>query len=169
MNACILTAAQIDSYARHLHSEERAPATIEKYLRDVRIFSAWLQGRPVTKELASQWKAALLAENQAPATVNTKLSAINGLFRFLGWDDCRVKFLKLQRRVFRDASRELSRGDYDKLLEAAGRLGLHRLELLLQTICATGVRVSEVRYITVEAALAGRAEIASPATGSGGR
>lgn len=156
----VLTDRWIRSYARFLRKEERAPATVEKYIRDVRAFAAWLGGRPVTKDLSAQWKAALLEENQAPATVNAKLSAINGLFRFLGWNGCRVKFLKLQRRVFRDASRELSRSEYDRLVEAAGKAPGDRLSLLLQTICATGIRVSEVRYITVQAALAGRTEVA---------
>lgn len=156
----VLTDRWIRSYARFLRKEERAPATVEKYIRDVRAFAAWLDGRPVTKDLCSQWKAALLGENQAPATVNAKLSAINGLFRFLGWNGCRVKFLKLQRRVFRDASRELSRSEYDRLVEAAGKASEDRLSLLLQTICATGIRVSEVRYITVQAALTGRTEVA---------
>ena len=101
MKNCILTAAQIARYARALRMEERAPATIEKYLRDVRSFAAWLEGRPVSKELAARWKEGLLGSGLAPATVNAKLSALNGLFRFLGWEDCRVRFLKLQRRADR--------------------------------------------------------------------
>ena len=122
---------------------------MEKYRRDAAAFAVWLAGEPVTKELASQWKNHLLAEGLAPVTVNSKISAINGLFRFLGWDECRVKFLKLQRRTFRDASRDLSRQEYDRLLSAASGY----VELLLQTISSTGIRVSEVRYITVEARL----------------
>lgn len=153
----VLTVKHIHEYQRHLSAEERAPATIEKYVRDNRSFLCWLDGREVTRELAAQWKSHLLSIGQAPATINAKLSAINSLFRFLGWDDCRVKFLKLQRRLFRDASRDLSRAEYDRLLEAAA--GTAQVELLLQTICATGIRVSEVRYITVEAARLGRAEI----------
>ena len=144
MKNCILTAAQIARYARALRTEERAPATIEKYLRDVRSFAAWLEGRPVSKELAARWKEGLLGSGLAPATVNAKLSALNGLFRFLGWEDCRVRFLKLQRRAFRDPARDLTREEYGRLLE---------------TICAAGLRVSEVRCITAEAVLAGRAEI----------
>lgn len=155
----ILTAALISAYDRFLRSEERAPATVEKYLRDVRVFAAWLAGRAVSKELSAQWKAQLLAEGQAPATINAKLSALNGLFQFLGWSDCRVKALKLQRRVFRDASRELTKAEYGRLVEAAGSSEIPWLELLLQTICATGIRVSEVKYITVEAVQAGRADI----------
>lgn len=159
MKNCILTAAQIARYARALRTEERAPATIEKYLRDVRSFSAWLEGRPVSKELAARWKEGLLGSGLAPATVNAKLSALNGLFRFLGWEDCRVRFLKLQRRAFRDPARDLTREEYGRLLETANRQGRGRLALLLETICAAGLRVSEVRCITAEAVLAGRAEI----------
>ena len=106
-----LTNAHITAYARFLREEERAPATIKKYLRDIRSFTTWLERRPATKELASRWKASLLEGGQSPATVNAKLSAVNGLFRFLGWEDCRVKFLKLQHRVFRNVSRELSKED----------------------------------------------------------
>ena len=159
MKNCILTAAQIARYARALRTEERAPATIEKYLRDVRSFAAWLEGRPVSKELAARWKEGLLGSGLAPATVNAKLSAVNGLFRFLGWEDCRVRFLKLQRRAFRDPARDLTREEYGRLLETANRQGRGRLALLLETICAAGLRVSEVRCITAEAVLAGRAEI----------
>ena len=154
-----LTDAHITAYARFLREEERAPATIEKYLRDIRAFTAWLELRPVTKVLASQWKASLLEGGQSPTTVNAKLSAVNGLFRFLGWEDCRVKFLKLQHRVFRNASRELTKEEYHRLLNAAQRQGRDRLELLMETICATGVRVSEVRFITVEALRELRADV----------
>ena len=159
MKNCILTAAQIARYARALRTEERAPATIEKYLRDVRSFAAWLEGRPVSKELVARWKEGLLGSGLAPATVNAKLSALNGLFRFLGWEDCRVRFLKLQRRAFRDPARDLTREEYGRLLETANRQGRGRLALLLETICAAGLRVSEVRCITAEAVQAGRAEI----------
>ena len=155
MNARILTMDAITAYAQFLQEEERAPATIEKYVRDISRFSAWLGSKEVSKELAAAWKAELLAQGLNPATVNAKISALNGLFKFLGWDDCRVKFLKLQRRAFRDASRDLTKSEYVKLLSAA----VGWLALLLETICATGIRVSEVKYITVEAAQAGRADI----------
>ena len=109
---------------------------------------------------AARWRDSLLAKGLSPATVNAKLCALNGLFRFLGWNDCRVKFLKIQRRAFRDPVRELSLADYHRLLDAAQRRGQARLALLLETICATGVRVSEVRFLTVEAAKRGRADVA---------
>ena len=87
------------------------------------------------------------------------LAALNCLFRFLAWEECRVKFLKIQRRMFREPDRELTRPEYDRLLAAAQAAGLERLALLMETICATGVRVSEVKYFTVESARRGRAEI----------
>ena len=155
MNRQILQ-SHIAAYADFLRQEERAPATVEKYLRDVRTFASWLDGRLVTKQLAAEWKACLLSRGLSPATVNGKVSAVNGLFRFLGWEDCRVKFLKLQRRAFRDASRDLTRSDFERLRSAASG----KLALLLESICATGIRVSEVRYITVEAARNGRADVA---------
>ncbi len=159
MEDYILTQSHIDSYLQYLCSEERAEATIEKYLRDIRVFAAWLEDKPVTKETATQWKAYLSAQGMSPATVNAKLSAVNGLFCFLGWEGCRVKFLKMQRRMFRDTSRELTRSEYDLLVKTARRQGQEWLALVMETICATGIRVSEVKYITVEAAQAGQASI----------
>lgn len=158
MNEYRLTTEQIAAYGRSLRREEHAPGTIEKYLRDVRAFAAWLDGRAATQELAAEWKGHLLSTGHAPGTVNSMLAALNGLFRFLGWD-IRVKFLKVQRRLFRDQSRELTREEFDLLVSTAKSSGKERLALLMETICATGVRVSEVRYLTVEAAQQGRAEI----------
>lgn len=158
MNDHRLNPEQITAYGLYLRREEHAPGTIEKYLRDVRAFAAWLDGRPVTKELAAAWKEHLLATGHSPSTVNSMLAALNSLFRFLGWD-IRIKFLKIQRRMFRDQARELTREEYDLLVSTARASGKERLALLMEAICATGVRVSEVRYLTVEAALAGRADI----------
>ena len=159
MNAYRLTEERIASYARHLRLEEKSPGTVEKYLRDIRAFAVWLDRRPVSKELATAWKSHLLEQGYAPVTINSMLSALNGLFKFLGWNECQVKFLKIQRRLFRDTNRELTRGEYDRLLATAKELGRDRLALLIETIGATGIRVSEVKYITVEAARKGKAEI----------
>ena len=155
-----ISGSQIAAYGSYLRAEERSPGTVEKYLRDVRAFARWLGGRPVTKELAAGWKEHLLEQGYAPVTINAMLTSLNRFFAFAGWDACRVKFLKIQRRLFRDDSRELTRSEYDRLLAAAREQGRERLALLLETICATGIRVSEVRYVTVETARTGRAEIA---------
>ncbi len=152
-------AGQLAAFRRWLLEEEREPATIEKYLREVRAFAAWLGGAPVTKEGATAWKACLTASGFQSGTVNGKLSALNKFFTFLGWPDCRVKYLKIQRRVFRSSERELSREEYARLLETARALGRERLALLIETICATGIRVSELKYITVESVRDERTEI----------
>lgn len=154
-----LTANHIAAFEAYLRREERAPSSIEKYLRAVGEFAAWLDGGAVTKEAVLSWKASLLAGGLSPATVNGKLSALNGLFRCLGWERCRVKFLRLQRRVFRERNRELTREEYMRLLEAARASGRGRLALLMESMCSTGIRVSEVRYLTVEAARGGQAQV----------
>ena len=155
-----LTQHQIQAYAHYLLAEEKSGATVEKYLRDIRSFACWLDGRDISKELTSEWKSHLVSQDYAPTTVNAMLSALNSLLDFLGFGDCRVKFLKVQRRMFRDDSRDLTRSDYNALTAAAKAQNKTRLALLMEAICATGIRVSEVQYITVEAARAGRAEVA---------
>lgn len=154
-----ITRERMDSFGRYLSQEERSRGTVEKYLRDVRELAAWLGGREVTKEGLSQWKEVLRDRGRAPATINGKLAAVNSFLGFLGWTDCRVKALKLQRRLFRETGKELTRQEYGRLVEAAKTMGKERLVLLMETICATGIRASEVRYITQEAARTGRAEI----------
>ena len=154
-----ITSGQIAAFAAMLRAAERSRGTIEKYTRDIRAFAAWLGKRPVDKQAAAAWKQALQERDYAPATVNAMLIALNRFFVFLGWQDCRVKLLKVQRRLFRSAERDLSREEYLRLIETAQAEGKERLALLMETICATGIRVSEVRYITVEAARQGRAEI----------
>lgn len=154
-----ITEETLAAFARQLGEEERSPATLEKYLREVRQFAAFLGGREVTRDLAAAWREELSAR-QSPATVNGKLTALDRLLAFLGWEDCRVKHLRVQRQLFRDSARELSREEYARLVETARRLGRGRLSLLMETICATGIRVSEVRYITAEAVREGRTEIA---------
>ena len=147
------------AFRQWLREEEREPATIEKYLREVELFAVWAEGQAITKEVVAKWKAYLTASGFQPGTVNGKLSALNKFFAFLGWLDCRVKYLKIQRRVFRNTDRELNREEYFRLLETARGLGRERLALLIETICATGIRVSEIKYITVESICNKRAEI----------
>ena len=113
----------------------------------------------MTKELTAAWKEGLVAQGYAPATVNAMLAAVNGLLAFLGREDCRVKLLRIQRRLFRDPARELTGEEYRRLLDTARARGRERLALLMEAICATGIRVSEVKYLTVEAAKQGRTDI----------
>ena len=154
-----ITMNQINAFAAYLRDEEREASTIEKYLRDVRAFLAWANGRAINKALAAAWKENLKAEGYQPETINSKLSALNKFLAFLGHPECRVKYLKIQHRLFRRTDRELTKEEYEKLLDTAGDLGKDRLALLMEAICATGIRVSEVKYITVEAAQAGRTDV----------
>lgn len=153
-----ITPTDIDGYCLSLRSDERAAGTVAKYRRDLAAFALWLDGRSATRENAASWKTHLLERGCKPETVNSKLSAINGFFAFMGWP-IKVKFLKIQHQLFRDPARELSRQEYDRLLTVARETGQERLALIMETLCATGIRVSELRYITVEAAKAGRATI----------
>ena len=160
MSGRILTMNQFELFQQHLVGEEREQSTIEKYMREVRLFQTWLMERSVTTEIVASWKSYLRTEGYQPETINSKLSALNKFFRFLGWMECRIKYLKIQRKLFRGTERELTKAEYIRLLETANRGGKVRLALLIETICATGIRVSEVKYITVEAVEKGRAEIA---------
>ncbi len=153
------TEEMLTAYEGYLREEEHKQTTIEKYMRDIRFFTSWLGGRPVEKAVVLEWKEYLQTKGLAPATINAKLSALNGLFQFAGMKECSVKFLRIQRQMFREPSRELTQDEYKRLLGRARREGKERLALLIETICATGIRVSEVAYITVEAARKGRAEI----------
>ena len=149
---------QLSDFARQLQEDERSPATIENYLRHIRAFAAWAGGQAVTKDLATQWKEHLISQYR-PGTVNTMLVSLNRFFAFLGWYDCQVKTLRIQRRLFREDCKELTREEYQRLIAAAQSTGRERLMLLMETICSTGIRVSEVKYITVEALKLGKAEI----------
>ena len=159
MERRIITARQLYAFERHLQDEERSGATLKKYLREAGRFAAWLGDGEVTKAKVALWKETLRDASYSPATINGKLTALDRLLRFLGWEDCCVKHLRLQRRLFRESSRELTRSEYERLVAAADTLGRKRLALLMETICATGIRVSEVQYITWEAASQGKAEI----------
>jgi len=122
-----ITLGQITAFRQHLLEEEREPATIEKYLRDVRGFAAWIGGQAVTKETVTRWKEQLATSGCQAVTVNGKISAVNKFFTFLGWTDCRVKYLRIQRRMFRNTERELTKDEYSRLVETAQCLGRERL------------------------------------------
>ena len=148
----------IEKYKNYLIDEERSQATVEKYVRDIGFFSEWLSGREVNKRLVLEYKESLMGE-YAPRSVNSVISSLNSLFDYLGWHDCRVKTLKIQKQIFADRDRELTEAEYDRLLRAAKSKKNERLYLLMQTICSTGIRVSELRFITAESVNSGRANI----------
>ena len=154
----IITREQINTYCASMLADERAAGTVGKYRRDVTAFARWLGGRPVSKENSTGWKAHLLNRGYAPRTINSMLAAVNSFFRFAGWN-IKVKFLKIQRQLFRDATRELNRAEYTQLLAAARSNGQERLALIMETLCATGICISELCYITVAAAQQGKATI----------
>ncbi len=153
-----ITQARLHAFARQLEEEERSCATVEKYMRSIRQFVQWLNGQPVTKAAVGAWKETLLQRGQTSATVNAKLTALDRFLMLQGWSHCRVKHLRVQRRLFRAPERELDRSEYARLVDAAQKYN-PRTSLVMETICATGIRVSEMQYITVEAVLQGKAEI----------
>lgn len=148
--------SRIEDFKQHLLEAEKSQLTIEKYLRDVKYFILWLEKREISKSAVLAYKAHLL-EKYAPASVNSMLSSVCSYLVFIGRSDCRVKQLRCQQSAFCREEKELSREEYKKLLQAAKND--HRLALLMQTMAATGIRVSEHRYITAEAVKAGKAEI----------
>ena len=149
---------EIDAFAARLRGEERSAATVEKYCREAARFAAWLAGREVSQLLALEYKAQL-TDSRAPAGVNGAVAALNRLFSFLGLEGCRLKAVKQQRRIFRDEARELTENEYRRLLAAARRRGNERLLLVMETVCSTGIRISELRFFTVESAKRGRVEV----------
>ena len=155
-----LTEQAFDQFEDYLRHDEREESTIEAYLRSLTRFAEWADGRAVTKELAMEWKTALSESGYRPISVNAMLAAVNKFFTCMGREDCKVKYLKLQRQMFRKSEKDLSKEEYQRLVQAAHEKGDLRMELILETICATGIRVGELKYITVEAIRAGVAEIA---------
>ena len=150
----------LHQYLTHLREAERAPATIQKYERAIRSFSAWASanGMGITKETVIRYKEYLL-ERRAASGVNGELAALNGFFVYMEWHDCRVRPVRVQRRGYCDPEKELSREEYFRLVNAAKQHKNERLALLIQTICSTGIRVSEVSYLTVDALCRGQMEV----------
>lgn len=149
----------VGAYMEYLRQQERSPATIAKYRHDIGVFLRWQGGESIpTKEQVIAYKQ-WLVRRYAPASVNSMLAALNGFLEFAGLGGCRVKALKIQRPLFRPSERELSRTEYLRLLEAAKEKST-ALWLVLQTLCGAGLRVSELRFVTVECARTGRVQVA---------
>lgn len=153
-----ITAKSIKLFKDNLINEEKAQSTIYKYLHDVNEFQIWLNGQELCKTTILIYKSHL-CDHYAPTSVNATLSSLNSFFNFMEWYDLRVKNLKIQKQIFASTDKELNKSEYTRLLQAAKQKEDERLYLLLQTICSTGIRISEVQYITVEAVFQGVAKI----------
>lgn len=156
MEERILTADIIEDFRKNLELQEKSTSTIEKYIRDVKAFSAYTENAAITKEKVIAYKK-YLRNNYAARSVNSMLASINSLFNSLEWHDLKVKSLKLQQQVFCPEEKELTKAEYARLCKTAERKHNERLNLILQTICGTGIRVSELQFITVEAVKNGEA------------
>lgn len=159
MKGRFLSEERIEEYRQHLISEEKSDNTIEKYLRDVKAFAVFLEDREISKELAITYKQKQIDDGYAVRSINSMLASVNSMFSFFGWYDCKVKAIKQQRQIFCSEDKELTKAEYVRLLNAAKQKKNDRLNLIIQTICGTGIRVSELQFITVEAAKAGQATV----------
>ena len=154
----IITIELTQDYENHLQSEEKSNHTVEKYMRDLRCFESFAGERSIDKTLTIEYKA-FLEKAYAPASANSMIAALNSFLRFVGWEDCCVKQFKVQKKTYCSENDELTKAEYLALVKAAEDERNERLSLLIQTICGTGIRVSEVEYITVEAARRGEAVV----------
>lgn len=159
MKGHYLTKDMIQRFGHYLQAEEKSENTTEKYIRDLRAFLVFLHGKEVTKEIVIRYKNKLIAENYAVRSINSMLASLNSLFTFLGWSECKVKSIKLQRQIYCPEEKELTKAEYLRLVNTTKQKGNERLNLILQTICGTGIRVSELQFITVEAAKSGETTV----------
>lgn len=151
----------LDSYQSHLLEEEHSPQTIRKYIHDIAFFFSFLPAEAeISKEKVLAYKQELI-QKYRPASANSMLVALNGFLSYIGLAQCRVRLFKLQRRSFRSPEKDLTRQEYERLVKAAKSHRNERLSLLLQTICSTGIRVSEHRFVTVEALQTGQVQISN--------
>lgn len=147
------TQRQIRFFEEYLVREEKSAATVEKYLRDVRAFAACVGQTSIDKEIVMEYKKRLQRGGYAARSINSMLASVNRFLTFAGWPECRVKSIKVQKAVYAPEERELSKAEYQRLLKAAGEKA--QLRLVMQTICSTGIRVSELQFFTVENVAAG--------------
>lgn len=147
----------IENYVRHLINEEKSGLTIQKYLRDIQNFLKFAEKQPITKELTIAYKQDLIARNYAVSSVNSMLTALNGFLDFLGWHDCKIKVVRTQRKIYCAEDKELTKTEYLRLLAASKNQP--QLNLIIQTICATGIRISELQFFTLEAIKRGEVRV----------
>ena len=148
----------ITEFKKHLIAEERSAATVEKYIRDVKAFHSFTGGAEITKNTVIAYKAKI-TETYAVRSVNSMLASVNALLDFCGCPENKVKVLKLQKEIYCPEEKELTEKEYRRLCTTAERKHNERLSLIIQTICGTGIRVSELPFITVEAVKCGEAVV----------
>lgn len=153
-----ITLELIENFKNHLICEEKSRATLEKYIRDISAFYMWAVGKELEKTLVLEYKQ-YLVNNYAPASVNSMLSSMNSFFEYNEWYELKVKSLKIQKQIFADKEKELTKAEYERLLKAAKKKSNEQLYMMMQTICSSGIRVSELCAITVEAVKKRRANI----------
>ena len=161
MEGHFLTNELIHDYEEFMILEEKSKSTIEKYIRDVTSFATFLHSREVNKQVVVEYKQKLITDGYAPRSVNSMLASINHFFSWQNWYECKVKALKVQQQVFWPEEKELTKKEYERLCSVAEKNQNKRLSLLIQTICGTGIRVSELVYITVSAVKNGKAFVSS--------
>ena len=159
MKVKIINQEIIDRFQKYLIDEEKSDATVEKYIRDVAAFASFTKGRAIGKEKVIAYKQHLLDSGYAIRSINSMLASLNCLFAYLGWAELRVKSLKLQQEVFCPEEKELTKAEYERLCRTAQKMHNERLSLILQTICSTGIRVSELSFVTVDAVRNGKAVV----------
>ncbi len=157
MKGKIITSKIIQQFEKHLKMEEKSHNTVTKYIRDANAFAKYLCGKEISKELAINYKLQLQDSGYATRSINSIIASLNCLFTFMGLFDCRLKSLKLQQQIYCPEDKELTKSEYDRLISAAKEKGNERLGLIIQTICGTGIRVSELQFVTVEAVRKGEA------------
>ncbi len=153
-----ITNELIQKFKEYLIDEEKSASTLDKYIRDITAFMEWCKETGLSKSVVIEYKQDIV-EKYAPASVNSILSSLNSFFAYNEWYDLKVKALKIQRQIFASKDKELTKAEYERLLDAAKSKKNERLYLLMQTICSTGIRVSELRFITVAAVNTGVANI----------
>lgn len=157
MKERILSEKEIEAFDLHLKNQEKSTNTRIKYIRDVKAFVNYTNGRKITKEIVIEYKRELIGKNYATRSINSILSSLNSMFTFLGWSDLKIKAIKVQRQIYRHEEKELTKAEYVKLINTAVNEGKERLALIIQTICATGIRVGELEFITAQSIQIGEA------------
>ncbi len=149
----------ICKYKKQLILEEKAQATINKYVHDIEQFFEFVNERVINKELTVEYKQKLLNSNYKVRSINSVIASLNSFFNFLEIQNCCLKSLKVQKNTYCSEEKQLTKAEYLRLVNAAEREGNIRLNLLIQTICGTGIRVSELQFITVDAVKKGEAMV----------